>query len=97
LHKHLKSLKLILILSLKLAGLQKAKKAKKVIVHRWNTTYADFDGDGLKDAIVSDYGTMCYGTGVGYYIVAQQKTKLKQLFKIQASPIFFKRKELMAG
>jgi len=30
------------------------------------TTYKDLNGDGLKDAVISDYSTMCYGnTGVG--------------------------------
>ena len=58
------------------------------------TTYADLNGDGLKDAIVSDYGTMCYGnTGVGYYIVAQQKNgKWKQLFSNSGIPNFLQTK-----
>ena len=38
------------------------------------TTYKDLNGDGLKDAVISDYSTMCYGnTGVGYHIYCSAK------------------------
>ena len=54
------------------------------------TTYKDLNGDGLKDAVISDYSTMCYGnTGVGYHIVAQQKTgNWKLIFENMASLLF---------
>ena len=54
------------------------------------TTYKDLNGDGLKDAVISDYGTMCYGnTGVGYHIVAQQKMEHGNSFlKTWASLLF---------
>lgn len=58
------------------------------------TAYADLNGDGLKDAIVSDYGAMCYGnTGVGYYVVAQQKNgHWKTILKEAGMPEFLKTK-----
>lgn len=58
------------------------------------TTYKDLNGDGLKDAIISDQSTMCYGnTGVGYYIVAQQKLgKWKTILKEAGIPEFLKTK-----
>lgn len=57
------------------------------------TTYKDLNGDGLKDAIISDHSTMCYGnTGVGYYIVAQQKGTWKLLFENMGIPTFMKNK-----
>lgn len=38
------------------------------------TIYRDLNGDGLKDAVISDYSSMCYGnTGTGYYMLTQQK------------------------
>ena len=54
------------------------------------TTYKDLNGDGLKDAVISDYSTMCYGnTGVGYHIVAQQKMEHGNSFlKTWASQLF---------
>ena len=58
------------------------------------TTYKDLNGDGLKDAVISDYSTMCYGnTGVGYHIVAQQKTgNWKLIFENMGIPTFLKTK-----
>ena len=58
------------------------------------TTYKDLNGDSLKDAIISDYSSMCYGnTGVGYYIVAQQKNKTwKLIFENMGIPTFMKTK-----
>ena len=58
------------------------------------TTYKDLNGDGLKDAVISDSSTMCYGrTGVGYYIVAQQKTgNWKLIFENMGIPTFLKTK-----
>jgi len=51
----------------KAAGFTKSKKGWKSDCSVGEiTAYADLNDDGLKDAIVSDYGTMCYGnTGVG--------------------------------
>lgn len=50
------------------------------------TTYKDLNSDGLKDAVISDYSTMCYGnTGVGYHIISQQKMEHgKKSLKMQA-------------
>lgn len=58
------------------------------------TTYKDLNGDGLKDAVISDYSTMCYGnTGVGYYIIAQQKEgQWKTILKEAGIPEFLKTK-----
>ena len=58
------------------------------------TTYKDLNGDGLKDAIITDASTMCYGnTGVGYYIVAQQKNgQWKMVLKEAGMPEFLKTK-----
>ena len=58
------------------------------------TTYKDLNGDGLKDAVISDYSTMCYGnTGVGYHIVAQQQTgNWKVIFENMGIPTFLKTK-----
>ncbi|ENW89944.1 hypothetical protein [Acinetobacter dispersus] len=77
----------------KAAGFSKSKKGWKSDCSVGEiTAYADLNGDGLRDAIVSDYGTMCYGnTGVGYYIVSQQKNgKWKQLFRNSGIPEFLK-------
>ena len=54
------------------------------------STYKDLNGDGLKDVVISDYSTMCYGnTGVGYHIVAQQKMEHGNSFlKTWASLLF---------
>ena len=58
------------------------------------TTYKDLNGDGLKDAVISDYSTMCYGnTGVGYYILAQQKNgNWVTILKEAGMPDFLKTK-----
>ena len=58
------------------------------------TTYKDLNGDGRKDAVISDYSTMCYGnTGVGYHIVAQQKHgQWKMIVKEAGIPEFLKTK-----
>ena len=58
------------------------------------TIYKDLNGDGLKDAVISDYSTMCYGnTGVGYYIIAQQKEgQWKTILKEAGIPEFLKTK-----
>ena len=58
------------------------------------TTYKDINGDGLKDAIISDSSSMCYGnTGIGYYIVAQQKNgQWKTILKQAGMPEFLKTK-----
>ena len=58
------------------------------------TTYKDLNGDGLKDAVISDYSTMCYGnTGVGYHIVSQQKTGTwKLIFENMGIPTFLQTK-----
>ena len=58
------------------------------------TIYKDLNGDGLKDAIIIDASTMCYGnTGVGYYIVAQQKNgQWKMVLKEAGMPEFLKTK-----
>lgn len=59
----------------KAAGFAKTKNGWKGECNTGGITiYKDLNGDGLKDAVISDQSTMCYGnTGVGYYIVAQQK------------------------
>jgi hypothetical protein len=56
--------------------------------------YQDLNGDGRKDAVIQDSSSMCYGnTGVGYYIVSQQKDgKWKQLFSNSGIPTFLKTK-----
>ncbi|MGN5753455.1 hypothetical protein ACNQO8_09365 [Acinetobacter calcoaceticus] len=56
--------------------------------------YKDLNGDGRKDAVIQDSSSMCYGnTGVGYYIVSQQKDgKWKQLFSNSGIPTFLKTK-----
>jgi len=56
------------------------------------TTYKDLNGDGLKDAIITDASTKCYGnTDVGYYIVAQQKNgKWQTIFENAGIPTFLK-------
>lgn len=56
--------------------------------------YKDLNGDGRKDAVIQDGSSMCYGnTGVGYYIVSQQKDgKWKQLFSNSGIPTFLKTK-----
>ena len=63
------------------------------------TTYKDINGDGLKDAIISDSSTMCYGnTGIGYYIVAQQKNgQWKTILKQAGMPEFLKLRAKMVG
>ncbi|MFV5262389.1 hypothetical protein ACMUMS_02315 [Acinetobacter courvalinii] len=79
----------------KAAGFTKSKKGWKSDCSVGEiTAYADLNGDGLKDAIVSDYGTMCYGnTGVGYYVVAQQKNgQWKTILKEAGMPEFLKTK-----
>ncbi|MDC4482122.1 hypothetical protein NQ758_05175 [Acinetobacter baumannii] len=56
--------------------------------------YKDLNGDGHKDAVIQDSSTMCYGnTGVGYYIVSQQKDdQWKKLFSDSGIPTFLKTK-----
>ena len=56
------------------------------------TTYKDLNSDGRKDAIIKDSSSMCYGrTGVGYYIVSQQRNgKWKPLFSNSGIPEFLK-------
>jgi hypothetical protein len=56
--------------------------------------YKDLNGDGRKDAVIQDSSSMCYGnTGVGYYIVSQQKDgKWKQLFSNSGISTFLKTK-----
>lgn len=79
----------------KTAGFSKSKKSWKSDCSVGEiTTYADLNGDGLKDAVVSDYGTMCYGnTGGGYYVVAQQKNgQWKTILKEAGMPEFLKTK-----
>ncbi|WP_353141904.1 hypothetical protein [Acinetobacter pragensis] len=79
----------------KAAGFTKAKKAWKADCGTGEiTVYKDLNGDGLKDAIISDYSTMCYGnTGVGYYIVAQQKNgQWQTILKEAGIPDFLKTK-----
>lgn len=58
------------------------------------TIYKDLNGDGLKDAIISEYGSMCYGnTGVGYYIISQQKNGTwKMIFNTPGIPTFLEAK-----
>ena len=53
----------------KAAGFTKTKTGWKANCDAGEiTTYKDINGDGLKDAIISDSSTMCYGnTGIGYY------------------------------
>ena len=84
----------------KAAGFSKTK-------HGWEgscdtgkiTTYKDLNGDGLKDAVISDYSTMCYGnTGVGYHIISQQKAGTwKLIFENMGIPTFYKPKEKTVG
>lgn len=79
----------------KAAGFSKTK-------HGWEgscdtgkiTTYKDLNGDGLKDAVISDYSTMCYGnTGVGYHIISQQKAGTwKLIFENMGIPTFLQTK-----
>lgn len=56
--------------------------------------YKDLNGDGHKDAVIQDSSSMCYGnTGVGYYIVSQQKdSQWKKLFSDSDIPTFLKTK-----
>jgi hypothetical protein len=56
--------------------------------------YKDLNGDGHKDAVIQDSSSMCYGnTGVGYYIVSQQKDgKWKKIFSDSGIPTFLKTK-----
>ncbi|WP_322977244.1 hypothetical protein [Acinetobacter pittii] len=56
--------------------------------------YKDLNGDGYKDAVIQDSSTMCYGnTGVGYYIISQQKDgQWKKLFSDSGIPTFLKTK-----
>ena len=52
-------------------------------------TYKDLNGDGLKDAIVSEYGsTRCYGmTAEGYYVIQQKPAGVwKRVFQSQGIP-----------
>lgn len=58
------------------------------------TTYQDLNSDGQKDAVIQDNSSMCYGrTGVGYYVVSQQKNgKWKQLFSNSGIPKFLQTK-----
>ena len=79
----------------KAAGFTKTKNAWKGNCNTGEiTTYKDLNGDGLKDAIISDYSSMCYGnTGVGYYIVAQQKNgQWKTILKEAGTPDFLETK-----
>jgi hypothetical protein len=56
------------------------------------TVYRDLNNDRLNDAVISDYSSMCYGnTGVGYYLVSQQKNgKWKTIFENAGIPTFLK-------
>lgn len=56
------------------------------------TVYRDLNKDGLNDAVISDYSSMCYGnTGVGYHLIAQQKNgKWKTIFENAGIPTFLK-------
>lgn len=58
------------------------------------TTYKDLNGDGLKEAVISDSSFMCYGnTGVGYYIISKQLNGTwKPIFENMGIPTFLKTK-----
>lgn len=83
------------------ASIFKAANFKKT-KHGWKSNcdtgeiiiYKDLNGDGHKDAVIQDSSSMCYGnTGVGYYIVSQQKDgQWKKLFSNSGLPTFLKTK-----
>lgn len=54
------------------------------------TTYKDLNGDGLKDAIISDADSTCYGREmVGYHIISQQKKGIwKMIVENRGTPTF---------
>ncbi len=54
------------------------------------TTYKDLNGDGLKDAIISDADSTCYGREmVGYHIISQQKKGIwKMIVENRGIPTF---------
>lgn len=54
------------------------------------TTYKDLNGDGLKDAIISDADSTCYGREmVGYHIISQQKKGIwKIIVENRGTPTF---------
>lgn len=58
------------------------------------TTYRDLNGDGLKDAIISDADSTCYGREmVGYHIISQQKKGIwKMIVENRGTPTFLDRK-----
>lgn len=79
----------------KAAGFTKSKKGWEGNCDSGNIViYKDLNGDGRKDAVIQDNSSMCYGrTGIGYYIVSQQKNgKWKQLFSNPGIPEFLKTK-----
>lgn len=54
------------------------------------TTYKDLNGDGIKDAIISDADSTCYGREmVGYHIISQQKKgRWKMIVENRGTPTF---------
>ncbi|MBU3848057.1 MAG: hypothetical protein H9855_14020 [Candidatus Acinetobacter avistercoris] len=79
----------------KAAGFAKTKNGWKANCDNGEiTSYKDLNGDGLKDAIISDHSSKCYGnTGVGYHIVAQQqKGTWKLIYENMGIPTFMKTK-----
>ncbi|MCH7329793.1 hypothetical protein [Acinetobacter modestus] len=54
------------------------------------TTYKDLNGDGLKDAIISDADSTCYGREmVGYHIISQDKKGIwKMIVENRGTPTF---------
>lgn len=58
------------------------------------TTYKDLNGDGLKDAIISDADSICYGREmVGYHIISLHKNGAwKLIFENRGTPTFLETK-----
>ena len=58
------------------------------------TTYKDLNSDGLKDAIISDADSICYGREmVGYHIISRQKNGAwKLIFENRGTPTFLETK-----
>lgn len=79
----------------KVAGFTKTKNGWKGDCSAGEISiYEDLNNDGLKDAVIFDSGLACYGgTGVGYYIISQQKNgSWKKIFDNSGIPIFLKTK-----
>jgi len=58
------------------------------------TTYKDLNADGLKDAIISDADSICYGREmVGYHIISLQKNGAwKLIYENRGTPSFLETK-----